>query len=261
MPAANSGLAESLESQTKLSPHHLRIASARSAKDLHIVDALAEQFRAKHPDVTISIQSGGVLSVLDDGREGRADVILTHHKPAERHFVAEGYSLRHTQIMYTEYALFGPTGDPLQLSKEKDIISVFKRLAENQVDFYVPSPRSGTNMKIQEIWTMAGINPDWIGYENTGSSGYGTLLQAAEFDAYTVAEMATYLTQKDKIQGSLLPLFRDDLDLRNVYSLIVVNPEKVPGVNADLGMAFHDYLVSEEGQSFILQFGEETYNA
>ncbi|MCI0506290.1 MAG: ATP-binding protein [Gammaproteobacteria bacterium] len=259
--AAGVGLADESGSQPQLGPNHLRIASARSAKDLKIVDALAEQFRFKFPQFTVSIQSGGVLNVLDDGRNSLADVILTHHKPGETHFVKEGYALRHTQIMYTEYALFGPPGDPLQLSAEKDIVSVFKRLAQNEAEFLAPSPRSGTYMKIQEIWTMAGIDPDWIGYENTGGSGYATLLQAAEFGVYTVAEMATYLSNKEKIQGEIIPLFRDDLDLRNVYSLLVVNPLKVPGVNADLGLAFHDYLVSEEGQNFIRQFGEETFYA
>jgi signal transduction histidine kinase len=259
--AGGAGLADESGSQPQTAPDHLRIASARSAADLKIIDALAGQFRSKYPQVTISIHSGGVLQVLEDGRNNMADVILTHHKPGEAHFIKEGYALRHTQIMYTQYALFGPPGDSLQLSAEKDIVSVFKKLAESEAEFLAPSPRSGTNMKIQEIWTMAGLDPDWIGYENTGGSGYATLLQAAEFGVYTVAEMATYLTNKEDIQGRIIPLFRDDLDLRNVYSLLVVNPDKVPGVNADLGLAFHDYLISEEGQSFIRQFGEEKFYA
>ena len=254
-------LAQGNEAAQKTGPNHLRIASARSAKDLKIIDALVEQFRIKNPEVTISIHSGGVLKVLDDGRDGLADVVLTHHKPGEEHFVKEGYAFRRTQLMYTEYALFGPPGDPLGLSKEQNIVSVFKRIAEAEAEFHVPSPRSGTNMKIEEIWTMAGINPDWLGYENTGGSGYATLLQAAEFGVYAVAEMATYLDNKEKLQGKLIPLFRDDLDLRNVYSLLIVNSRKVPGVNTKLALKFHNYLVSEEGQDFIRQFGEGHFNA
>ena len=258
---ANPVSAQDSETVEKSGPNHLRIASARSAKDLKIIDALAKQFRSNHPEVTISINSGGVLKVLDDGREGLADVVLTHHKPGEEHFVKEGFAFRRTQLMYTEYALFGPPGDPLGLSKEKDIVSVFKRLAEAEAEFHVPSPRSGTNMKIEEIWTMAGVNPDWLGYENTGSSGYATLLQAAEFGVYAVAEMATYLDNKEKMKGKLIPLYRDDLDLRNVYSLLIVNSRKVSGVNKKLALKFHDYLVSEEGQDFIRQFGEDHFNA
>ncbi|MGD8558460.1 MAG: ATP-binding protein [Gammaproteobacteria bacterium] len=242
-------------------PDHLRIASARSAKDLRLIDALARQFQKRHPDITISVSSGGVLQVLEDGRNGMADVLLSHHELAESRFIQDGYALRRTRVMYTEYALFGPPGDPLGLSKENDIVNVFRKLAKAQVDFHVPSPQSGTNMKIEEIWTMAGIDPDWIGYENTGASGFATLLQAAEFEVYAVAEMATYVNNKEKLEGKIIPLYRDDLNLRNIYSVLVVDPARVPGVNSELAMAFHDYIVSEEGQQYIKNFSEQTFNA
>lgn len=242
-------------------PTHLRISTARSAHDLQIIEELVNHFQKKYPKVNVTIKWGGVLSVLNEGREGLADVVLTHHKPAELKFVAEGYALKRTQLMFTEYALFGPPGDTLGLTKYKDIVSVFKRLAEEEADFYVSSPRSGTYMKIEELWSLVGMNPNWLGYENTGASGYATLLQAAEFGSYTVAEMATYLVNRDKLEGKIIPLFRDDLNLRNVYSLLVVNPEKVTGVNTKLALKFHDYLVSQEGQDAIRSIGEKNFNA
>lgn len=245
----------------KPGPNHLRISAARSAHDLQIIEELASSFQQKNPDVTISIKSGGVLAVLQQGKEGLADVILTHHKPAELKFVADGFALKRTQLMFTEYALFGPPGDELGLTKLKDIASVFKKLAEAEAEFYVPSPRSGTNMKIEELWSSVGINPTWLGYENTGASGYATLLQAAEFGTYAVAEMATYLDNREKLEGKIIPLFRDDLNLRNIYSLIVVNPEKINAINTKLAIKFHDYLVSEEGQDIIRSIGEKNFNA
>ena len=254
-------LAEKNVSPLKTDPNHLRISAARSAHDLRIIEGLVEKFKEKNPEVTITINSGGVLAVIEQGRKGEADVVLTHHKPAELKFVAEGYASKRTQILYTEYALFGPPGDALGLTKLKDIASVFRKLAEAEADFYVPSPRSGTNMKIQEIWTLVGINPTWLGYENTGASGYATLLQAAEFGTYAVAEMATYLVNREKLKGKIIPLFRDDLNLRNVYSLLVVNPDKISGVNKKLAMKFHDFLVSEHGQDTIRTIGETNFNA
>lgn len=242
-------------------PDHLRISTARSAHDLQIIEELAKRFQEKYPEARITIKSGGVLTVLDQGREGEADVVLTHHKPAELKFVAEGYALKRTQLMFTEYALFGPPGDKLGLTRYKDIVSVFKRLAEEEAEFYVPSPRSGTYMKIEELWSLVGVNPNWLGYENTGASGYATMLQAAEFGTYTVGEMATYLVNREKLKGRIIPLFRDDLNLRNIYSLLVVNPEKVPGINTSLALKFHDYLVSDEGQNAIRSVGEKQFNA
>ncbi|WP_455375850.1 ATP-binding protein [Kaarinaea lacus] len=246
---------------SKPNPNHLRISAARSAHDLRIIEGLAEKFKEKNPDVSITINSGGVLAVIEQGRKGDADVVLTHHKPAELKFVAEGFASKRSQILFTEYALFGPPGDALGLTKLKDIASVFRKLADAEAEFYVPSPRSGTNMKIQELWTLVGIDPSWLGYENTGASGYATLLQAAEFGTYAVAEMATYLVNREKLEGKIIPLFRDDLNLRNVYSLLVVNPEKVAGVNIKLATKFHDFLVSEEGQDTIRTIGEKNFNA
>ena len=248
---------QSLES----SPNHLRISAARSAHDLRIIEALVDKFKKKYTDIQVTITSGGVLAVIDQGRHGEADVVLTHHKPAELKFVADGYAAKRSQILFTEYALFGPPGDKLGLTKLKDISAVFKQLAEAEAEFYVPSPQSGTNMKIQELWTLVGINPTWLGYENTGASGYATLLQAAEFGTYAVAEMATYIVNREKLEGKIIPLFRDDLNLRNVYSLLVINPEKVAGVNLELAMQFHDFLVSEEGQDAIRTIGEQNFNA
>ena len=249
------------QSISQSSLNNLRISTARSAHDLQIIEELSKRFQEKYPEVTISIKSGGVLTVLEQGRAGEADVVLTHHKPAELNFVSEGYASKRTQLMFTEYALFGPPGDKLGLTRYKDIVSVFKKLAEEEAEFYVPSPRSGTYMKIEELWSLVGVNPNWLGYENTGASGYATLLQAAEFGTYTVAEMATYLVNREKLEGKIIPLFRDDLNLRNIYSLLVVNSEKVPGINSELALKFHDYLVSDEGQDAIRSIGEKNFNA
>ena len=241
--------------------NHLRIAAVRSAYDLGIIEALTKKFQEKNPRVRVSIIHGGVLNVLKQAREGFADVTITHHKPGELNFLAEGYATHRTTLMYTEYALFGPPGDKLGLTKLKDIESVFKKIAAQEAEFFEPSPQSGTNIKIQELWSYVGISPDWLGYENTGASGYATLLQAAEFGAFAIAEMATYITNRDVIKGRLVPLFRDDLNLRNEYSLMVVNPDKIEGVNSKLAMAFHDYLVSVEGQDDIKSIGEDIFNA
>jgi len=241
-------------------PPLLRVSVARSIKDLGLAEALVNEFRRTHPDVAVKLLSGGVLGVLDDGRQGLADVVITHHAFHERKFVEEGYGMLRTQILNTEYAVFGPPGDALGLSKETDIVGVLKLLAENEVDFYAPSPRSGTYMKIEELWSIAGINPTWLGYENTGGSGYATLLQAAELGAYTIAEMGTYVLNHAAVAGKIVPLYHGDNSLKNIYRATVVNPGKVRGVNAGIAAQFLDFLVADDTQNFIHDFGEKTFN-
>ena len=57
---------QSLES----SLNHLRISAARSAHDLRIIEALVDKFKEKYPDIQVTITSGGVLAVIDQGRNG-----------------------------------------------------------------------------------------------------------------------------------------------------------------------------------------------
>ena len=239
----------------------IRIASARSAVDLGLIEAISKEFQKNNPGLKIHISYGGVLKVIENAQQGLADVVLTHHQPGEKRFVEQGFGILHTQLMYTEYALFGPPDSEIQFMKANDIVDILRQLKEEEVEFLVPSPRSGTYMKVEELWTSAGISPDWLGYENSGASGYATLLQAAEFGSYTIAEMGTYLANKEKVADSLSVLYRGDMLLRNIYSLTVVNPEVVKGVNYELGVRFLEYLVSDVGQDFIHAFGEKKFNS
>ena len=239
----------------------LRIAASRSAVDLGLVESIAKQFQKTNPEVKVHISYGGVLDIINDGRNGLADVMLTHHSLAEKRFIEQGYGDYRTQIMFTEYALFGPPDAESRYRDEKGIVEVLQQLAEDEVDFIVPSSKSGTYMKVDELWTGAGISPDWPGYENSGSSGYSTLLMAAELGYYTIVEMGTYLANKEKVNGKLSLIYRGDMYLRNTYSLIVVNPQDGKLVNTILAYKFLDYLVSDDAQQFISDYSESKFNS
>jgi tungstate transport system substrate-binding protein len=50
-----------------------------------------------------------------------------------------------------------------------------------------------------------------------------------------------------------------DRPLRNIYSVMEVNPANGPRVNAAGGKAFADFLLSPEVQQVIATFGTDTY--
>ena len=125
---------------------------------------------------------------------------------------------------------------------------------------FVPSPRSGTYAKLQGLWASAGIDPDWVGYENTGVSALATLQQAATFDGYAIADMGLYLSNIKPLSASLSPLYRDSIGLKNTISAIVMSAENNPGVNQALARRFLDYLVSDAGQHAITAFSQQTFN-
>jgi signal transduction histidine kinase len=246
-----SGFAESLAQNT------LRVAATSSLLDSGVMKVLLDDFSRRNPEIKIELSNAGALEVLKFAREGKADVVISHHPPGEKRFVEQGYGHDRTQFVYSEFVLFGPPGELPELSKATDIVAAMKILAEEEVEFLVPSSRSGVFAVIEELWVTAGINPNWIGYENTGISGARNLKQAADMSAYTIMDYGTYLANRNKYGDNIVPLIRGDIALRNTYSVTMVNGDKVKGVNEELAQKFYDYLISVEGQGIIGQYGEE----
>ncbi len=237
----------------------LRVVAASTVGDTGVIKWLARGFEAQHPDIAVMIEYAGALAVLDRGRAGQADLLITHHPGSELVFVGEGYGVLRTFIMYNDFAIFGPARDPLRLRDDRDPTDALRKMARQQVPFMVPGARSGTHKKLTELWTAAGIEPDWPGYEVANASSSATLRNAATFGAYAFADMGTYFANRDALGGRLVPLSRDNVALRNEYYAIVVNKERIPTANQPLAEVFLDYLVSNEGQERIRYFGEDRY--
>ena len=239
----------------------IRLFVAKSSVDSGVVNRLLDDFQERYPKLPVELSSFGALEVLDRARRGMADMVITHHPFAEVQFMAEGFGVERTQIMYSEYVLLGPLDKIPKLRTVVSITEALKILATNEVDFIVPSPRSGTYNKIAELWLAAGIEPKWVGYESTGASGLATLRQAASMGAYTIVDMGTFLAYQDELDGVLVPLRRGDLALRNVYSALVVSKQKVIGAQQDKAMILYNYLIGPEAQDLIRSYGEQAFNS
>jgi tungstate transport system substrate-binding protein len=91
----------------------------------------------------------------------------------------------------------------------------------------------------------------------------GVLRLAQEKQAYTLVDRATYLLShsqhKMRIfigteEGTALPG-----ELENVFSLLLVNPERVPSVNYSDALLFAQWIQEKEIQQVISSFGEERF--
>ncbi len=238
----------------------LRISAAASVADTGIIQALADDFHAQHPGIPVVVRSVGALAALEDGRQGRADLVITHHPASEELFVQEGFGLERVQIMYDEFAIFGPPADPLKLAREPGLLAAIKRIAGAQAPFLIPPQQSGTHLKLVQILEAAGVKGDWPGFENTGAGAVATLRQAAQFESYALANMGTWLANRELLAEHIVPLYRDHPLLRNTYSAIVVNAEKVPDAQSGNAKLFLDYLSTDAGQGLIARFGETAFS-
>jgi len=243
----------------------LVISTTSSLYDTALLDTVEDQFEAKYPIDLYFISVGSGLA-LTHAQRGDADMILVHAPSEELTFLEGGYGTCRKIVAYNFFAIVGPETDPANI---KDLpptqaLSNIVNAGRNQSAKWVSrGDDSGTHIKEKELWTTAGFNwstlrdESWYIEAVTGMGG--TLKVANAFNAYTLADMGTYLKYyKDGII-SLKTLVTQGENLLNVYSAIAGNQTKYPHINFDGAITFIKFLISEEGQEIIANFGKDVY--
>ena len=205
--------------------------------------------------VKVRVVALGTGQALDVGSLGDADVVFEHARAAEEKFLAEGQGVKRYPVMYNDFVLIGPKGDPAKIAGSKDILTALKKIDAAQAPFVSRGDRSGTHMAELDLWKAAGVDIDkskgpW--YRDTGQGMGPALNTASSMGAYILADRGTWLAFKNR--GDLDILVQGDKRLFNQYGVILVNPEKHPTVKKDLGQQFIDWLVSPAGQKAIADY-------
>ncbi|MDZ7809343.1 MAG: substrate-binding domain-containing protein [Arhodomonas sp.] len=61
---------------------------------------------------TCGVVAVGTGQALELGRRGDADALLVHAPAAERQFIEHGYGVDRRRVMYNDFVVVGPGGDP-----------------------------------------------------------------------------------------------------------------------------------------------------
>jgi len=238
----------------------ITLSSTTSTEQSGLFAFILPRFEAK-TGIKVKVVAVGTGQALDIGRRGDADVVLVHDRAAEDKFVAEGYGINRRDVMYNDFIVVGPKADPAKVASAKDVVEVMKRIGGAKALFISRGDRSGTHAAELRFWSAAGLNPKQLqGYREAGAGMGPTLNMTAAMNAYTLADRGTWLSFKNR--QSLTPLFMGDRRLFNPYGVILVNPARHPHVKKAAGMAFIDWIVSEEGQSAIAAYrihGEQLF--
>ncbi len=213
--------------------------------------------------VKVRVVALGTGQALDVGRRGDADVVFVHARAAEEKFLAEGQGVKRFPVMYNDFILVGPKGDPAKIAGGKDILAALKKVQAAQAPFVSRGDRSGTHVAELDLWKASGIDLDkakgpW--YRDTGQGMGPALNTATSMGAYILADRGTWLAFKNR--GELTILVEGDKRLFNQYGVMLVNPEKHPAVKKELGQQFIDWLVSPAGQKTIAAYkinGEQLF--
>ena len=87
------------------------VASTTSTQDSGLFGYLLPIFKAK-TGIEVKVIAQGTGQALDTARRGDADVVFVHAKAQEEKFLAEGFGVKRFDVMYNDFVLIGPKGDP-----------------------------------------------------------------------------------------------------------------------------------------------------
>lgn len=244
----------------------LRLATTTSTDDTGLLRAILPDFERQF-GCRVEVVAVGTGQALELGRRGDADVVLVHAREAENAFVAEGHATERYDVMYNDFVVVGPKGDPAKAGRAGTAAEAFKAIAAGRAAFASRGDRSGTHVKEQALWKASGLQPGsaekW--YLAVGQGMGSTLTFAHERQAYALSDRATWLFMRAKLPGLVLVFGGDSLatnpdrDLRNDYGVMAVNPARHAGVNGRLSAAFVTWLLSKPTQRRIGDFGRETF--
>jgi len=231
-------------------PARLRLGTTTSTRDSGLLDALLPTFE-REAGVRVDVIAVGTGEALKLGEAGDVDVVLVHARDAEDAFMAAGHGSRREDVMHNTFELLGPSADPARV-RGLEVTAALSRIAASQAPFVSRGDDSGTHKKELALWRDAGGLTRWERYFETGQGMGQSLVVANEKHAYVLADRATYLAFKRKID--LRPLVAPSERLNNPYGVIVVNGRRHPGVDARRANALADFLVSPRGQRRIRDF-------
>ena len=262
--AAESTETEGAETGSAEGKGTLILATTTSTKNSGLLDEILPVFE-EATGYSVDVVSVGSGEAMKMGENGEADVRLVHSPASEKAFVEAGHADEdgRKDVMYNDFILIGPKDDPAGIYAEapNDAIKAFQMLSDTESTFISRSDDSGTHKKELSIWEKCGIEPSGDWYVEAGA-GMGAVLEMAnETLAYTLSDRATWLNLA--LDEDLMIVCEKDESgvLYNQYGVICVNPEKNDAINYEGAKAFQNWIVSEETQTLIGEYGVEKYGA
>lgn len=230
------------------------VQSTTSTKNSGLYDFILPKVK-EATGLTVNVVAVGTGQAIKNAQNCDGDVLLVHAKPAEETFVAEGYGVKRSDLMYNDFVIVGPAADPAGVKGMNDVTAALAKIAGAGSLFASRGDDSGTHKKELALWKAAGVDPkrgsgEW--YRETGSGMGATLNASVGMGAYAMTDRATWISFKNR--GDFVIAVEGDKEMFNQYGIILVNKDKCPSVKAEAGQEFIDWLLSGDGQRAIRSY-------
>ena len=234
----------------------LMMATTTSTDNTGLLDYLAPHF-TKATGIDLKWTSVGTGKALKMGENCDVDVLLVHAPPAEKAYVQKGFGVNRREVMYNDFVIIGPAGDPAGIGG-KSVVAALGSIRAKKSVFASRGDNSGTNKKEIALWKSAGgaVPEKETWYVQTGQGMLATINIAAERKGYTMTDRGTFIKYADNHKGNppLKVLVEGDQILLNQYSVLAINPERCTHAQFDLANQFSDWMAGAEAQGLIRDF-------
>ncbi len=245
------------ESKTDAENPVIRMATTTSVDNSGLLQYLFPYFE-KATGYKVEHQAVGTGDAIKLAKDGNADLILVHAKASEEEFIAGGYGVERIPFMYNYFVIVGPADDPAGIKDSANAAEAFAKIKASGSTFISRGDDSGTHKAELKIWgenAPDAEKDEW--YISAGKGMGASLTMASEMGAYCLTDKATYLSMKDNLELDII--IEESEDMKNTYSVIACNPDKLEGLNTEGAKAFIEWITGDEASALIAEYGKEQY--
>ena len=232
----------------------VKLSTTTSTENAGLLKFLLPAFEA-HSGLKVHVISVGSGKALELAKNGDVDVTLVHARAAEDQFIADGHGVNRRNVMHNDFIVVGPVADPAGLKGSNDIAQALGKILATKARFISRGDNSGTDQMEKAFWKDVGGRPAGPLYLSAGLGMGEVLNMAAQLQAYTLTDRATYAAYRART--GLAILVEGDPKMFNPYGIIAVNPKKYPDINYRGAMRLVDWITSEDGRKRIASFRVE----
>ncbi len=233
----------------KIAKNLVRVASVSTAVEGGVLPHLVKSFMA---ETGIEVALTSIEEPYLPAGKGMFDLVIAHfgHRDTER-FVMDGLGRWPRTVFSNQLALFGPTTDPAKVRGLSDLVLAFSRIARAGVPYILNDTR-GIRYLTEIVWRAAGKPPKGAWYIDNDGSKRDAVEFAAKHGGYVIWGLTPFIREQKAAHLALQPLVTADPILQRIMVSVVINPDRVPGVNADGASKFQEYLLSPAAQAKML---------
>ncbi len=215
---------------------------------------IAKRFEARHAYKVEVVATGPRPGLAEAFQQGKADLLTMHSGDITTDLVADGYGTNSRPWTKNDLVIVGPPSDPAGIRGMRDGAAALRRIAEREAPF-VDFHGIGSRELTHNLWRKAGVEPQgkWV-LKDESKSGLAILQFARDHNAYVIVGRMPVLFGKMQV-GDMEVMVEGDPVMRRPYVVMEANPQRFPQANHAGARALADFLLSEEVQKLLAEFG------